>query len=375
MKKIIFIIIDGLGDRAIKELDNKTPLEKAYTPGLDFLAKDGLCGILYPIFKKIAPESDQAMLALLGYDPVKYYTGRGPLEAFGSGIKFREGEVALRSNFAEIKGNIITKIGARRPSARLIRKLNSIPGVKFVPTVGHRAVLVLKGSPRITNTHPGYKIVKNYLTSALPIAGRNIKIRKCRPLNKKAAPTACKINDFIKKSKQTLSSKVIITRGAGNRLPKLKKMKNWVLIADMPVEIAIGKLAGMEVIKKPTNLEKLTRIVKKNIKNHNIYLQIKGPDTFGHQGLPQKKKKAIEQIDKKFISKIKNLKDTLIIITTDHSTSCQLKAHSSDPVPILIYDGTHRDSVAKFGESYCQKGNLGHMMGIDLMKRVLKMIK
>jgi 2,3-bisphosphoglycerate-independent phosphoglycerate mutase len=375
MKKILFIIIDGLGDQPIKELGGQTPLEKAHTPNLDFLAKDGLCGILCPISRKIAPESDQAMLSILGYLPLKYYTGRGPLEALGSGIKFKKGEVVLRCNFAEIKGNIITNVEAKKPPSKLIKKLNEMPGVKFIPTVGHRAVLILEGSPKVTNTHPGYKIISEYLTSAQPIAGCLLKEKKCRALSKEAEETAQKVNEFIKNAKEILKDKTILTRGAGNKLPELKKMKNWLLIADMPVEIAIGKLSGMKIVKKPTDFKKLVDLVKKNIKSYNIYLQIKGPDTFGHQGLPQRKRKSIEKIDKKFISKIKNLKDILIIITADHSTPCQLKAHSKDPLPILIYDGIHKDNVRKFGEKSCQKGSLGHIIGIDLMKIVLKMIK
>ncbi len=369
MKKILFIIIDGMGDRPIKKLKGLTPLEKANTPGLDFLAKNGVCGILYPISKEIAPESDQAMLSLLGYNPVKYFTGRGPLEAEGSNIKFKKGEVVLRCNFADIKDNIITDVEAEKSASNLVKKLNKIKGIKFIPTIGHRAVLILGGNPKVTNTHPGYKIVKNYLTTALPIAGRKLKIRKCKSLDKKSSKTAEKINNFIEESKKILGDKIIITRGAGDRLPRLKKMKNWILLADMPVEKAIGKLIGMKIVKKPTDFGKLAELIKKNIKKHNIYLQIKGPDVFGHKGMPDKKEKAIEQIDKKFISKIKNIKDALIIVTADHSTPCELKSHSKDPVPVLIYDNEHSGKVEKFGESYCRKGDLGYMMGIELMKK------
>ncbi|MFH1678636.1 MAG: phosphoglycerate mutase, partial [Candidatus Omnitrophota bacterium] len=86
MKKILYIVLDGLGDLPIKELNDKTPLEAALTPNLDQLAQKGKTGIVYPVAKGIAPESDIAVISLLGYDAHKYYTGRGPLEAFAEGL-------------------------------------------------------------------------------------------------------------------------------------------------------------------------------------------------------------------------------------------------------------------------------------------------
>ncbi len=92
MKKILYIVLDGLGDLPIKELNNKTPLEAALTPNLDRLAQRGKTGIVYPVAKGIAPESDIAVISLLGYDAHKYYTGRGPLESFAEGLKFSDGD-------------------------------------------------------------------------------------------------------------------------------------------------------------------------------------------------------------------------------------------------------------------------------------------
>ncbi len=100
MKKILYIVLDGLGDLPIKELNNKTPLEAALTPNLDRLAQRGKTGIVYPVAKGVAPESDIAVISLLGYDARKYYTGRGPLEGFAEGLMIHDGNLALRVNFA-----------------------------------------------------------------------------------------------------------------------------------------------------------------------------------------------------------------------------------------------------------------------------------
>ena len=108
MKKILYVVLDGLGDLPVKELGNKTPLEAAFTPQMDKLAQKGMTGLVYPVGRGIAPESDIAVISLLGYDAHKYYTGRGPLESFAEGIKVNDGDVALRVNFATVADDGIT---------------------------------------------------------------------------------------------------------------------------------------------------------------------------------------------------------------------------------------------------------------------------
>jgi len=369
MKKII-VILDGASGLPCKTLKGKTPLEAANTPNLDFLTENGINGIMWPINKEIAPESDQAMLALLGFDPFKYYTGRGPLEAYGSGIDFR-GKIAIRCNFSEIKNGYITKIqGASEKETRKFSKLLSTEKIKIIPTIGYRAVMLLstKSSPRVTNTHPGYKIVKNFVTSAKRIAGRRLKERKCRPLESAAKETAKIINDFVYRAKRILKNKTIILRGAGNRLPKLKKLPGkWALLADMPVEKAIGKLTGMKILEKSKNLKKTFYTIKNNFKKFdNFYLQIKGPDTFGHAGDPLGKKSAIEKIDEEFISRLLKL-DAFICVTADHSTPCKYMAHSKNPVPIVMYGG-FKDKVKIFSEKACRNGKIGKIYGVQMLK-------
>lgn len=100
--KLFFIVIDGMGDRPIKELGNKTPLEFAETPNMDFLAKNGKTGLMYTVGKGIAPESDVAVISILGYDPHKYHTDRGIFEAIGIGLRVKDGDLALRCNFATV---------------------------------------------------------------------------------------------------------------------------------------------------------------------------------------------------------------------------------------------------------------------------------
>jgi len=136
----------------------------------------------------------------------------------------------------------------------------------------------------------------------------------------------------------------------------------------MPVEIGIGKMAGMKIMKRSKN--EIKQIMRQK---GNVYVQIKGPDKFGHVGDVKGKIKAIEKIDRA-LKPLKNSR-TLVCITSDHSTPCSLKRHSADPVPVLMYSkNLKKDSVNKFSELSCKKGSLGTIQGKNLIK-VLNRVK
>ncbi|MDP4012605.1 MAG: hypothetical protein Q8R00_03300 [Candidatus Nanoarchaeia archaeon] len=344
MRKIL-INLDGLGDISYKILNNKTPLEAAKTPNLDFLANKGKTGLMY-VEKGIAPESDFALFSMFGYSSSKY-PGRGIIEALGFGLKINKNYTYLRGNFAKIKNNYLIEAQTNLPSKQILKKINSInKNIQIVPTLGHRCIVIIKKkvSLNISNYHPGYKKVNNY-TTAIP-RSKKLKLRKVTG-NKE---TSKLLNNFIKKSESILKNKTILMRGISNKLPKLKKVKNWSILADTPVDYGVAKLVGMKPIKKTSIIQQI-----KNIKS-NVFLQIKGPDTYSHKGNPIKKKKEIEKIDK-FLKPLKNLKNTIICITADHSSLCKTKAHSSLPVPILI-SGKGQDNIKSFSEKSCKRGIL-----------------
>ena len=173
MRKILYIVLDGLGDLPLKQLGNKTPLEAAFTPNMDKLAQKGKTGLVYPVGKGIAPESDIAVISLLGYDAHKYYTGRGPLESFAEGLSVNDGDVAFRVNFATvaedgrtIKDRRVGRNLSTEEATSLAKEINSKVTLssatfEFKNTIGHRGVLVIRGmhsklSGWITNTDPAY---------------------------------------------------------------------------------------------------------------------------------------------------------------------------------------------------------------------------
>ena len=288
--KMLYIVLDGAGDEPIEQLKGKTPLDFAKTPNLDKLALKSRLGIMHLLPHGIAPESDEAALALLGFDPFKYHKGRGPLEAFGAGIIRRnfKNKVILRCNFAKINRNEITNT-EYLPTKEEIRNIESIKikNVEFKYTYGHRGVLILSGkfSANISNTNPTYQIVREKVTTALPKTGK-LFLLQCRPLDSSASAknSAKLVNEFTRQSQKVLGNKIIISRGAGSSLPNIKMKGRWTMLADSLIDRAIGRLAGLQVVEKQADYKKLFSQIKTGLSNGNVYVQIKKPDSLAHKG-------------------------------------------------------------------------------------------
>ncbi len=395
-KKIILVIIDGMGDRPIKRLGGLTPLETAKTPAMDFFAKNGQTGLMYPVSKGIAPESDVAVMAILGYEPMRYYAGRGPIEAMGVGVETKFGELSVRGNFATVdkNWNIIDVRAGRikdKDSKELLEVLDDIEltDAEFIlkPLGGYRFMIKIKSkkvhlSPKITNVHPGY--IKPGIDIPVAIPKSKWKIMKCESLsNSKGAIEAAKlVNEFVKKSykalkdhpinkKRKLPANITILRDPGNKLPDLPSFKkrynqSWLCIAEKPVELGLASLAGMDIKKFPlNNFDNVAEMVNQALEYYDgIYLHIKAPDNLSHDGDIKGKISVLEKIDKKIISKLE--KDSIICITADHSTPCEIYSHSEDPVPLLVFGGKN-DKVKRFGESFCKQGRMKTITGVQLI--------
>jgi 2,3-bisphosphoglycerate-independent phosphoglycerate mutase len=414
-----------MGDLPIKELGNKTPLGAANTPNMDNLARAGKTGLMYTVSKGIAPESDVGVISILGYDPFTYETGRGVLEAIGSGIEVKNGDLALRCNFAtlgERKQIIDRRVGrdlTTDEASKLSQSINeqvtleSYPAdFDFMSTIGHRAVLVIRSkakplSGKITNTDPAYSKI-----GGIGVAERNVKmiLRECKPMDKSdgARVSAALVNEFIQKSHVVLDrqemnrnrvangklkANIILTRDAGSSMPNFFKINErhnvrFACLADMPVERGIAKLAGMSLIDLPPpsgdlksdSLIRVKKLLEIFPLYDCIYIHIKSPDEPGHDGDFLLKKRLIEMIDKHFFGELLrkiNLSDCLICVTADHSTPCMLRTHSDDPVPLLISGNKVRgDKVSKFSEAECVKGSLGILQkGTQLMPMLMGFLK
>jgi 2,3-bisphosphoglycerate-independent phosphoglycerate mutase len=402
--KILLIVIDGLGDKPIPQLKNKTPLEAAKTPNLDRLAEKGISGLILPLRFGAFPHSDTAHLALFGYDPKIYYLGRGPYEAAGIGINLKKGEVALRVNFATVDKDLKVidrragRIVMTQPLIGALSKIK-IKGFKILlkKSYGHRAVLVLKGknvSSAITDGDPrkiGLKVNK-----ILPVC-----FGRCGVTDiKRAKFTAKALNDYLNKAHRILENhplnqkrkkqglfpaNYLLVRGAGSfrKTPSIKEKYGFraCCIAGGALYKGIGKILGMKLIKvkgangfSTTNLLGKFQAARKSLKKYNfVFCHIKATDNLAEDGNFLGKKEFIEKIDKN-IKPILEVKNTLIAVTADHSTCCSLKRHCLEPIPTLIF-GNGKDNVQLFSERACKKGKLGKIKQLNLMSIILKLAR
>lgn len=423
--KLIYVIIDGLGDLPIEELEGKTTLEAAETPYMDSLARIGKTGLMYTIGKGIAPESDAAVVSILGYDPFKHHVSRGALEALGAGIDMKNGDLALRCNFATLAtdNSIIDRRAGRHLTAEegyeLAKAINEQVRLESHPatlnlksTIGYRGALVIKSeetelSGNIGNTDPAYKRVGS-IGVADPQA--EMVLKKSIPMDdtEEAKIAANLVNEFTQKSitvldqhevnkkrlkEGKLKANVILSRDAGHLVPKLPLLSqlydlNFVCLADMNVERGISKLAGMSLVDLPLPSKDLEKDCKLRVKKllevlpsyDCFYIHIKGPDEPGHDGDCNLKSKLIAMVDKYFVGNMLkqiNLEDNLVCITADHATPCGLKAHSDEPVPFLIAGNKLQgDRVKGFSEKECKDGEMGILpKGTDLLPKLVSYLK
>jgi 2,3-bisphosphoglycerate-independent phosphoglycerate mutase len=383
--KTCVVIVDGMNDLPIKQLGG-TPLEKAKTYAMDAIAsQESGCIKLFDF----APESDEAMMALLDLKPEKNYPGRGILEAYGAGFRLKANAIYFRCNIAKVEGKKIVDFEAsidEKLKKRIERIVNGIDiglDFEFKFTKGHRAVLIFKDkakklSDKVSNTNPAYKTkAGSKLSIALPRPkGKDYFILSSRPLEKTSAAafTTSKLNEFTEKTLQALRQRGlkfgILVRGASRlgkwseeikRIAKKRGFEGWALISEMPVEIAIAKLLGMKIYKYPKSYQKLVELIVELLKRKSVYVQIKGPDAYAHRGDFVGKAKSIEEIDANFLMPlIKKLQEQSIevelIVSCDHVTSSKHRSHyrgnvtyAKAKLPALLKPKT------KFSERLCRK--------------------
>jgi len=417
---MIYVLLDGVGDLPHPDLAGKTPLEAAMTKNMDVLAKNGIMGQVISVGKGIAPESDIAVFNMLGYKfQHSDYAGRGVVEAIGIGIDFKDGDLALRGNFATLDndGKIIDRRAGRKIEREDVEEISkeiekeikfSKPNASVVvaPTVGHRVTVRLRDSKplssEISNTDPAYGRVDGM--GIAKAVSDFMKIEKCIPLEQteNAISAANLVNEFTEqsleimkksdvnkrrsqKNKKLLNS--ILLRDAGNKYPTVKPINdlhsmNFSCIVDMPVEVGISNILKMRTYNAGglTDYEEKASVAAQAMETENaIYVHLKGPDDFGHDGDAIGKMKNIEEIDKRFFGTLLDQIDVskiAVMISADHSTPCIYKGHSDDPVPLLISgDMIANDDTQRFTEAEAKKGAIGLIEGAQVVKTAIDFFK
>ena len=377
--KLALVVLDGVGDIAIKENGYLTPLEAAVTPNLDQLAKDSAQGRMIPVAPAITPGSGPGHLGLFGYDPLEYQVGRGVIEALGLGMVLQPGDICARANFATLdaKGIITDRRAGRIPTetceklvAMLSAKIKKIGDTEVIIKAGkeHRFVVVFRG-----------KGLEGPLTDADPnregFAIPTVKPRD--PKNAKQKKTAKVIADFYKAALPIIAKEKpangFLMRGIAHKphMPQFEERYQLkpACLAVYPMYKGLAQLVGMVKIEGPQTIkEQFERYLAEYDNYDFFFIHFKYTDKYGEDGNFAAKKKAIEDFDAALPILMKKLPDVLAI-TGDHSTPAPMKGHSWHPQPVMIRSAcSGSDKLERFTETGANSGSLGIFPAKDLIR-------
>ncbi|MEI6839703.1 MAG: cofactor-independent phosphoglycerate mutase [Methanomicrobiales archaeon] len=377
--KYLLVLGDGMADEPLAGLGGMTPLEYADTPNMDRIAREGACGMLRTIPEGFEPGSDIANLSVLGYDPGRYYTGRGPLEAMSMGIPLRDDDVAYRCNISTVVNGKMLDFSAGHISTRESRDLlealaKKVPDVFLKEGVSYRNLLVInKGNG--SDTTPPHDIVGQEVGPYLPSGGDADILRHCIEESMKVF-SGHPVNKARISTGKTPATQ--IWPWSGGKRPALplfhdKYGKTGGMISAVDLLNGIARCAGMEVITVPgatgyldTDYNAKARYAIDALEHLDfLYLHVEAPDEAGHLGSVEEKVRAIERVDE-MLGIIMEEFSGVIAILPDHPTPIRLKTHTRDPVPFAVR-GLKTDSTKRYSEQAVQSGIYGTIDAIDFL--------
>ncbi len=399
--KYLIILGDGMSDEPLEAYGNRTPLQMANKPHIDWLAKHGRSGMLKTVPESMHPGSEIANMAVLGYDVEKVFEGRGVLEAASMGVELQPGDLGMRCNLICVENEKIKNHSAghisNQEAAELIQFLDeklANERVKFYNGVSYRHLMVIKGGLKDIKTTPPHDVPGTFFRDVLP-----------QSKNVAAAETAELLNELILKSQVLLANHPVNKKrkaagkdvansiwpwspGYKPAMPTLKEMfgiEKSAVISAVDLIHGIGVYAGMKVIHVEgatglydTNYEGKAKAAMEALRENDfVYLHIEASDEAGHEGDVELKTRTIEYLDQRVVKYIlkeaRNLDDELAIaILPDHPTPCALKTHTRDSVPFTIYKpGNKPDSVKVYDEFDPQKGAFGWLKGDEFIRTFL----
>lgn len=382
--KYIVIVPDGMADQPVDELGGKTPLEAARTTNMDYLAQHGSTGLIQTIPDQMKPGSDIGNMALLGYDPKKYHTGRAPLEAANLDITLDNDEVAFRCNLVTIANSEMSDYSAghikTKEASLLIDALNKeidLDDVKFYTGKGYRHLLILKvRAPKIycaIETTPPHDILGKNIKSHLPKGPEAEMLLKLMEQSKEIFKAHSVNQVRVDLGENPANMIWLWGQGTKHKLPSFHKKfgVKGSIISAVDLVNGIGRLAGLEIIDVPgitgyydTNyLGKAEYALESLKKKDFVYIHIEAPDEAGHNGDIKAKITAIEKIDQDIVGTILNHYDehdnVRILVLPDHPTPVKLRTHTSDPVGFVMYGkGIAHDGSANYSETESEKNGL-----------------
>jgi len=392
--KYVIIVPDGAADEPLEQLDGQTVLEAAQTPNMDKISTEGRQGIVRTVPENTEPGSDVAQMSLLGYDPLRYYTGRAPIEAAAQNIKFSSADWVFRCNLVTIcdgkmadhsAGHISTEEGGR-----LIKELNKQLGnkqIRFYPGVGYRHLVVFKELDFDVQTYPPHDHIGTAIDKILP-RGKGTQLL----IDLMARSQQLFANHDINKVRKDLNENQVSSiwlwgQGKKTVMDSFEKRFGLKGAAITAVDLVRGlsKLIGFELINVPgatgfvdTNYKGKAEAAIKALETYDlVFVHIEAPDEAGHNGSLEMKKKAIEQIDELIVGPVLQALQTYgrwrILVLPDHPTPIRSCAHSPEPVPFAMA-GTQVSGVVHkpFSEANASESGFRIENGFELMEYFLK---
>jgi 2,3-bisphosphoglycerate-independent phosphoglycerate mutase len=404
LKQMRYVIVvgDGMADNPVEALGGKTPLMAARTPHMDWMAAHGEVGLVKTVPDGFNPGSEIANLSIFGYDPLRYYTGRGPLEAASLGVTLQPGDIAFRCNLITLGVNgsrtVMEDFAAGHISndeaRRIMIDLNNEMGteeIQFYPGVSYRHLMIMKNRmARFSKAEqleliPPHDIIGQDISPYLPgndlilgLMHESQRYLEAHPVNRSRQS----------KGLRPANSIWLWGQGPSPQMTTLKErfgIEGYVISAVHLLK-GIGIYAGLEVLDVPgatgyfdTNYEGKARYALDGLKRRNfVYLHVEAPDEAGHMGDPDLKTRAIEVFDEKIVGAVlKGLMDFeryKVMVLPDHATPLSVRTHVADPVPYVIYgsgEGQGNSHAASFDEASAGKSGIFIEKGFELIERFL----
>jgi 2,3-bisphosphoglycerate-independent phosphoglycerate mutase len=365
--KYIVILGDGMADRPVKELGGKTPLQKAFKPNMDRLVREGIIGKVRTIPVDFHPGSDIANLNILGYDPKEFYSGRAPLEAASIGIMLKKDDVAYRCNLVTLKFNrdrtkaVMEDYSSdhiRTEDAReLIKEINGGIGtehISFYPGVSYRHIMVWSSGASDNECIPPHDITGKDITDYLPVGEGEDVLREMMRKSTDILENHPINREREKKGKKPANSIWLWGQGKKLILPTFKQKYSLegALVSAVDLMRGIGKYAGFEILDVPgitgyldTNYVGKAEAALRALKKVDFaYIHVEAPDEAGHSGSYTDKIKAIEDFDALVVDTVlkgmESFDEYRILVMPDHATPVEVRTHTDEPVPFVIYDNS-----------------------------------
>ncbi|KXB06563.1 phosphoglycerate mutase [candidate division MSBL1 archaeon SCGC-AAA382C18] len=396
--KHVIVIGDGMADYPLEEINGKTPLQVAEKPNMDWIASRGESGLLRTVPKGMQASSDVAIMSILGYNPTKFHTGRGPIEAAGMGIELEEDEMAFRCNLISQKEGVMRDYSAGHITTEEAEKLIETMDKKyrdlgnFYVGTEYRHLFVTKHlNDEINNiqTRPPHDMINERLKDNI-----------IEPKDHKYVQA---LNEMILKSTNILSNHPVNLRrkketkrpangvwiwGQGKKTTLEPKFDEYgisgAVISEVPLVKGLGVLAGLNKFEtyqdtkfSNLNYEEKAKLGLAKIKDYDfLIIHDELPDEKSHAGDIEKKIDAIEKVDYlvgKIIQGLRGKKFTISILP-DHPTPIEVKNHTAEPVPFSIYSTEgRRDKVEEFDEYSARRGSMGKLKGNEFINKFLSL--